>query len=190
SQAVLRRGLAGSITEVFAPLTRRVGELWMSGSLQVFEEHIFSESLQLVLRQAIQALPLHTNGGGPRVLLSTLPGESHALGLLMVEALLSLEGAVCLSLGVQTPLAQLPAAAAVHRADVVALSFSGQLPARAVLEGLAALRALLPARVEVWAGGSSRALRQAGPDGVRCLHGLDAIAPETARWRQLLESAR
>lgn len=191
SQAVLRRGLAGSVTEVFAPLTRRVGELWMSGSLQVFEEHIYSESLQLVLRQAIQALPLHANGGGPRVLLSTLPGESHALGLLMVEALLSLEGAVCLSLGVQTPLAQLPAAAAVHRADVVALSFSGQLPARAVLEGLGALRELLPARVEIWAGGSSRALRPGGgPNGVRCLHGLDAIAPETARWRQLLESTR
>lgn len=188
SQAVLRRGLAGGIAEVFAPLTTRVGELWMSGELQIFEEHIYSECLQLVLRQAVYALPA-SEGHGPRVLLTTLPGEGHALGLMMAEALLSLEGATCLSLGVQTPLAQLPTAAAVHRADVVALSFSGQLPNRVVLEGLAALRELLPARVEIWAGGSSRALRlPSGPAGVHCLDGLAAIAPEVARWRKLLES--
>ncbi|MEO6276894.1 MerR family transcriptional regulator [Roseateles sp.] len=188
SQAVLRRGLAGGINEVFAPLTMRIGELWMTGALQVFEEHIYSESLQLVLRQAIHALP-GVAGGGPRVLLTTLPGESHALGLLMAEALLSLEGAACLSLGVQTPPAQLPGAAAAHRADVVALSFSSQLPNRAVLEGLAELRGLLPAGVEIWAGGSSRALRLPGlPEGVRSLDGLAAIAPEMERWRELLES--
>jgi MerR family transcriptional regulator, light-induced transcriptional regulator len=188
SQAVLRRGLAGSISDVFAPLTARIGELWMTGELQVFHEHIYSESLQLVLRQAIHALPAAA-GEGPRVLLTTLPGESHALGLLMAEALFSLEGASCLSLGVQTPPTQLPGAVAAHRADVVALSFSGQLPNRAVLDGLAELRVLLPASVEIWAGGSSRALRLPGvPGGVRCLDGLTAIAPEMDRWRGLLES--
>jgi MerR family transcriptional regulator, light-induced transcriptional regulator len=187
SQAVLRRGLAACITQVFAPLTARIGELWMSGEVQVFEEHIYSESMQLVLRQAIQALP-SAAGAGPRVLLTTVPGETHALGLLMAEALLTLEGAACLSLGVQTPLAQLPPAAAAHRADVVALSFSGFLAHRAVHEGLAAVREHLPPRIEVWAGGSSRALRMAGcPAGVRCLGGLEAIASELARWRGLLE---
>jgi len=188
SQVVLRRGLAGGIADVFAPLTTRVGELWMSGELQVFEEHLYSESLQLVLRQAVQALP-PPQGRHPRVLLTTLPGEGHALGLLMAEALLCLEGAACLSLGVQTPPAQLPPAAAACQADVVALSFSGQLPLRAVLDGLAALREQLPERVEIWAGGSSRALRLPGcPSGVRCLDGLAAIGPEMTRWRELLES--
>lgn len=188
SQVVLRRGLSGGISEVFAPLTTRVGELWMSGALQVFEEHIYSESLQLVLRQAIHALPA-AQGDGPRVLLTTLPGESHALGLLMAEALLSLEGASCLSLGVQTPPAQVPGAVAAHRADVVALSFSSQLPSRAVLDGLAELRALLQPGIEIWAGGSSRALRLPGlPKGVRWLDGLAAITPEVTRWRELLES--
>jgi len=189
SQAVLRRGLAGAVTEVFAPLTTRIGELWMGGEVQVFQEHIFSESLQLVLRQAIQALPAAGADAGPRVLLSTLPGESHVLGLLMAEALLTLEGAACLSLGAQTPLAQLAAAAEVHRADVVALSFSVQLSSRAVVDGLAALRGLLPASMEIWAGGASRALRQPGGlDGVRCLEGLASIGPEVTRWRELLES--
>ncbi|MDR7269758.1 DNA-binding transcriptional MerR regulator/methylmalonyl-CoA mutase cobalamin-binding subunit [Pelomonas saccharophila] len=188
SQVLMRRGLAHGIAEVLAPLTTRIGELWMGGALQVFEEHIYSESLQLVLRQAIQALP-PAPGRSPKVLLTTLPGESHALGLLMAEALLSLEGALCLSLGAQTPLAQLPAAAQACQADVVALSFSGQLPQRAVLEGLVALREQLPPAIEIWAGGSSRALRLPGvPEGIRCLDGLAAIAPEMTRWRELLES--
>jgi len=188
SQVALRRGLASGVVEVFAPLATRIGALWMSGELQVFEEHLYSEVLQLVLRQAIHALP-PTQGRSPRVLLTTLPGESHVLGLLMAEALLNLEGAFCLSLGAQTPLAQLPEAAAAYRADVVALSFSGQLPNRAVLDGLSALRAQLPAAIEIWAGGSSRALRLPGcPQGARCLDGLAAIAPEVTRWRELLES--
>lgn len=185
SQAVLRRGLAGGVVGLFAPLTVQIGELWMSGELQVFEEHVFSESVQLVLRQAIQALPRGEQPQAPRVMLTTLPGEPHALGLLMAEALMSLEGAACLSLGVQTPVLQLPTAAAAFRADVVALSFSGYLSHRAVQEGLMALREQLPAGVEIWAGGSSRALRQAiSPIGVNCLDGLLSIAPELNRWRK------
>jgi MerR family transcriptional regulator, light-induced transcriptional regulator len=186
SEVVLRRGLGRGVIEVFAPLTSRIGELWMSGALQIFQEHLYGESLQLVLRQAMRALPPPT-GRQPRVLLTTLTGESHALGLLMVEALLGLEGAVCLSLGVQTPFAQLPAAATACRVDVVALSFAGQLAHRAVLDGLASLRTQLPAAVEIWAVSSSgRALRLPScPEGVRCLDGLTAIAPEMARWREL-----
>ncbi len=185
SQALLRRGLADCVMHVYAPLTVAVGELWMRGDLQIFEEHIFSEMLQLVLRQAIQALPTASASQGPRVLLTTLPGEAHALGLLMAESLLSLEGAACLSLGVQTPLAQMPAAVRAHRADVIALSFSGYLTARAVHEGLAELREQLPPEVEIWAGGSSRALRAPTcPSGVHCLAGLQGIAVQVAAWRQ------
>jgi methylmalonyl-CoA mutase cobalamin-binding subunit len=186
SEVVLRRGLGRGVIEVFAPLTTRIDELWMSGALQLFQEHLYSESLQWVLRQAMQALPPPT-GRQPRVLLTTLPGESHALGLLMVEALLGLEGAICLSLGVQMPVAQLPAAAVACRVDVVALSFAGQLAHRAMLEGLASLRTLLPAAIEIWAAGNSgRALRLPGcPEGVRRLDGLTAITSEMARWREL-----
>ncbi|MGM9482776.1 MerR family transcriptional regulator [Roseateles sp. NT4] len=187
SQALLRRGLSGAVLEVFAPLTVRVGELWMGGRLQVFQAHLFGEALQTVLRQALHTLPC-AQGRQPRALLTTLPGEGHALGLLMVEALLGLEGAVCLPLGPQTPLTQLPVAAQAYQADVVVLSFSGQLPQRAVLDGLSSLRTQLPATVEIWASSSSRALRLPGcPEGVRCLDGLAAIAAEMTRCRELLE---
>ena len=49
----------------------------------------------------------------------------------MVEALLVPEGAQCISLGPQTPLEDIRRAAIAHKAHIVALSFSGGVPAAA-----------------------------------------------------------
>ncbi|MDM4766949.1 MerR family transcriptional regulator [Pelomonas sp. SE-A7] len=181
AQSILRRGLADCIKEVIAPLTTEVGEAWMRGELQVFEEHIYSECLQHVLRPAIHGIQRAVVAEGPRVLLTTLPGEQHGLGLLMVEALLALEGCHCLSLGVETPLVEILRAAAAQRADIVALSFTGRLPASAVLDELRQLRDLLPAAVELWVGGKSGALRRA-PAGTRHLAGLADLGLALAQW--------
>ena len=133
-------------------------EAWARGYFEVFEEHLYTESMQIVLRNAISTIP--RTGNLPRVLLTTFPNESHGLGLLMAECMMVLQGARCLSLGTQTPLRDIADAAQVHQVDVVALSFSVQLSNRAVLDGLLALRGMLPASIEIWAGGASRALRQ------------------------------
>lgn len=193
SQALLRRGLAASVVDVFAPLAALVGERAAAGELQPFEERLCGEALQEVLRQAIQALQAGAEGpAGPRVLLSSLPGEGRAASLLMVQALLGLEGAVCLSLGAQLPPGEFVPAAAACQADVVMLAFTGQLPGRAALEGLAGLRERLPEEVEVWAVGMGRAPHlphlQHLPKGIHWLEGLPAIAPALLRRRELLES--
>ena len=98
-----RLGLARFVTELVAPLNTQVGEAWMRGQLQVFEEHLYTESIQLVLREAVAALPAGRAVDRPRVLLTTFPGAPHGLGLLMAEALLALEGARCIALGTQMP---------------------------------------------------------------------------------------
>jgi methanogenic corrinoid protein MtbC1 len=184
TQALLRSGLGEGVISLIAPLTTQVGELWMRGELQVFEEHIYSESLQLVLRQAIHAMPRLARSERPRVLLTTLTGEQHGLGLLMAEALMALEGCECLSLGVQTPTADIVLAAAAHRADIVALSFSGYLAPGQVSEALGELRARLPADVELWAGGNSAALqKRSGNAGLLHLTELPQIAAQVQRWR-------
>jgi len=92
-QAALRDGLYRFVTETAAPLTQRVGEAWSRGELQVYEEHLFCEQLQAVLRGAIARLA--GAGSSPRVLLSTLTGEQHGLGLLMAQAVSALDGAEC-----------------------------------------------------------------------------------------------
>lgn len=185
SQGLLRLGLGAFVREVAAPLTVMVGEAWMSGELEVFEEHCFSESLQQVLRQAIQAIPPLALGERPRVLLSTLPGEPHGLGLLMVEALLVLEGCQCLSLGVQTPASELVKAARAHGSDVLALSFSGLLSAGQVQRQLRELRAELPEGLALWAGGRAAALQKRAPlPSLLHLTELEQLAPAVADWRR------
>lgn len=185
----LRHGLASFLVDVVAPLTLAVGDAWIRGQLETFEERLFGETVQVVLRRLISALPAAAPGRRPRVLLSTFPGEPHGLGLLMAQSMFALDGCRCLSLGVQTPIWDIALAARAQGSDIVALSFTGSLNPNQIVDGLAELRAKLPPDVELWAGGSAPALRRRQVDGVRTLAGIDELAPQLARWRAAAEVA-
>ena len=126
---LMKQGLQRFVQETLTPLNRAVGDAWMRGELQVFEEHLYTEQLQVALRTAINAFPRQP--GMPRVLLTTFPNEQHGVGLLMVEALLVPEGVQCISLGTQTPLEDIRRAVAAHKVHILALSFSGAFPVAA-----------------------------------------------------------
>ena len=184
TQALGRTGLAAFVVDGIAPLTAAVGDAWLDGRVAVYEEHLYSEAVQSVLRSALVPFQTGLEARAPRLLLTTVPGEAHGLGLLMAEAMLTLEACRCLSLGTQTPLADIVAAAAAHRIDVVALSFSQSLSAAQALPALAELRARLPGSVTIWAGGGSAALRGLRVPGIRVLTGLEEVSEAIARWRQ------
>jgi len=178
---LMRQGLQRFVLETITPLNRAVGEAWMRGELRVFEEHLYTEQLQVALRTAINAFPRQT--GAPRVLLTTFPGEQHGLGLLMVEALLVPEGSQCISLGVQTPLEDIRRAALGHKAHLVALSFSAAFPVRQASEGLATLRRQLPQTITLWAGGEmTRHVRKTLP-GVVLIPDLASTIGALKSWR-------
>jgi methanogenic corrinoid protein MtbC1 len=179
--ALLRQGLAAFVLETVAPLNRQIGEAWMRGELEVFEEHLYTETLQRVLRSALAGLPQPADP--PRVVLTTFPAELHGLGLLMAECMLALEGAACTSLGTQTPVQDIVRAASSHRADVVALSFSLAYPVNQALEGLTALRAQLGAETEIWVGGANPGLVRRAVDGVRAIPELAEVPAAVVRWR-------
>ena len=116
--------------------------------------------------------------------LTTLPREPHGLGLLMLEAVLALEGAHCVPLGTQVPLLEVVDAVAAHQVDVVALSFSAAFPARQAAALLQQLRRALPDRTDLWAGGAGMH-RAAAPEGVMCMASLDDAIAGVHRWREL-----
>jgi DNA-binding transcriptional MerR regulator/methylmalonyl-CoA mutase cobalamin-binding subunit len=178
---LMRQGLQRFVLDTAAPLNRAVGEAWMGGELQVFEEHLYTEQLTVALRTAINAFP--RPNGPPRMLMTTFPGEQHGLGLLLVEALLAPEGVQCISLGVQTPIDDIRRAALAHKANIVALSFSAIFPVRQAGEGLASLRRQLPAAVALWAGGDlTRRLRKSLP-GVEVFNDLAGALTALESWR-------
>jgi DNA-binding transcriptional MerR regulator/methylmalonyl-CoA mutase cobalamin-binding subunit len=178
---LLRHGVQRFVVETVAPLNRAVGEAWMRGELQVFEEHLYTEQLQVALRGAVGSLPRQS--GLPRILLTTVPGEQHCIGLLMVDALVSPEGAQCISLGTQTPFEDIRRAALAHKAHVVALSFSMAYPLRQVGDALATLRRQLPPTVALWAGGEvTRRLRKSLP-GVQIIADIGDTLGALKSWR-------
>src|SRR6185436_8961874 len=159
---LMRQGVQRFVLETLASLNHTVGDAWMRGELAVFEEHLYTEHVQIALRTVINAFP--RQAGAPRVLLTTFPGEQHGVGLLMVEALLVPEGAQCISLGVQTPIEDIRRAAVAYDVHIVALSFSAAFPVRQAGDGLAALRRQVAPKIAIWAGGEmTRRVRKALP---------------------------
>jgi methanogenic corrinoid protein MtbC1 len=185
SQALLSMGLKRFVIDLIAPLSALIGAAWARGELAVFEEHLYTEIVQSVLRTAIFSIVQQraADANVPRILLTTLPQERHGLGLLMAEALFVDEGAHCLSLGVQTPLQDIIEASRAQRADIVALSFSSAMNPRQAGDALSALRAALPATTQIWAGGNCSALRKRMLPLVRVL-ALGEIGAILNEWRQ------
>ena len=179
-----QHGLQNFVVDVVAPLTSMVGDGWARGDIAVHEEHLYTECVGSLMRQAIVSIPQVSNGEGPTVLLTTFPQEAHGLGLLMVESLLTLQGCRCVSLGTQTPVRDIAQAAMAHSADVVALSFSVNMNPNHVADGLLELNNLLPDSVEVWAGGAAPALRRRQIERVRVMHELGAIERAVKDWRE------
>lgn len=180
-QNLLKHGLQRFLTDTLVPLTDAVGQAWLKGELSVAGEHLYTEQVHNVLRGAIANQGGH--GGSPSILLTTFPNELHSLGLLMAEAMFAPEGAQCTSLGTQTPLADIERAATQGSIDVVALSFSSAYPARQAIEGLNTLRARLPARIALWAGGHAVREQQRKLPGIRVIANLQDGIAALAEWR-------
>lgn len=185
-QQVMRQGLANAVEQLVAPLCYAVGESWMRGELSVYQEHLFTEAVQSVLRDAIAT----AEAGGrplqrkPKVLLTTTPAEQHVLGLLMAECFFALEACERISLGPSTPIPDIVVAARQLDVDIVALSFSSHATRREVSDSLQQLIDQLPEGIEVWAGGAAVAAYRKGlPEAACALTRASDVSTQVASWR-------
>lgn len=181
TQRMAQAGPLGFVLDVLPPLNMRVGNAWLRGEIAVFEEHVYTEIVQNTLRATIQNLGL--GGFAPRVLLTTVKSEEHLLGLLMAEMCFAIEGANCVSLGVQTPVTDIVLAAQSKGIDIVALSFSAAYPWRQVRDCLRELRSVLPTSIELWVGGAGVTERVTVP-GIVILSNLRDISQAVQTWRR------
>jgi len=181
-ESVRGMGLAGFVTERMPQMNTVVGQAWACGDIEVFEEHLYTECVQQLLRVQMARLPQPAQGR-PRVLLATLPEEAHGLGLLMAQLLFALEGCACTSLGLRVPVAQVVSASTAFRPDIVGLSFSASCNPASVHRGLEQLRAELPSGVALWAGGGSSALARRRFAGVQRVAHIRDLPAAVAHWR-------
>ena len=151
------------VVDVAHPLAVRVGELWSSGQIEIHQEHLLSDCLSTQLRLLRSLLDERR---GPVLLLTTLPGEPHVLGLEMIALYAAAAGASPRLLGVATPAEQLVLAARAHRAAAVGLGIS---PSSDLAATEAAVRQIVPQlapSTELWLGGAGASQIPAMP-GVR-----------------------
>jgi DNA-binding transcriptional MerR regulator len=116
-----RRGPRGFLVEVVGPLVTLVGREWADGRLEIRHEHFVSERLEDLLRSLrVEIEPR----GGPIVLLATLSGELHGLGMHMAGLVTALCGFTPRVLGTDTPNEEIAKAAKEAGASAVAISIS------------------------------------------------------------------
>lgn len=174
--AAARMGPLRFVETVVAPLLRAVGDAWASSRLQVRHEHFLSERLGDVLRSL--RLPLEERAGGPLIVLSTLPGEAHGLGLQMAALVVASAGRRILYLGTETPVPDMVTLTRDFgaRALAVSVSASGRKPPTTAL--LRRVRRMLPRRVTLLVGGDGAPAPFPGVQVFADLAGLDGWARE------------
>lgn len=177
-EATLALGPRGFVTEIAQPLATRMGEEWACGSLEVRHEHLGTALLTTQLRALLSAFD---DDGAPVIVLATLPGELHLLGLDMIAVYVASRGASPRLLGGATPTDQLVATAQAMKAAVVGVSISASADRRQVREHVRRLVAALPKGTELWLGGQGA--RDVVVRGARPLTSFAAIDDALAALR-------
>ena len=168
-----QQGMETFIMQTVIPLLRAVGERWAMGRLQIFEEHLLSEVLIRLLNSEIYQL--QKTAKKPRVLLATLPGEEHTLGLLMVSALISSKNISVVNLGAEVPLDQIISAVDRYEADILGVTFSGAYQYENIRSDINELRDLIPEGVDIWIGGEAVKRMRKLPLGVTKFTSMDKL---------------
>jgi len=181
-----RLGPAAFADDVLGPLLSAIGLGWSARQVRIFEEHKLSA---LFLRTLARAVPSALPSGmtdrfaaRPKVLLTTLPGEQHHLGLAMAEAVLKHARAYPINLGPSMPLEEIADAAGRFQAAIVGLSLSHAQSGRLAQQQVDRLRQLLPAQVCLWLGGSGVMSLQRTPQGVKIFTCCRDIESELAQY--------
>ena len=171
-EAQAQLGWKPFLQQVVSPLLDRVGMAWAEGSIGVHHEHLVTEVLEDVLRVLRLDCQILPSKGS--VMLCTLPGERHRLGLLMAALAHAAHGARTELLGIDLPVASIAQAARALKVDRVAVSLSIQSAGETTRRLLLDLKERLPPGCLLLIGGQGAA-RTRKVEGVERMLGLDVI---------------
>jgi DNA-binding transcriptional MerR regulator len=171
-EALAEMGWKPFLQRMVSPLLDRVGMAWAEGAIGVHHEHLVTEVLEDLLRE--RRLECEVLPGRGAVMLCTLPGERHRLGLLMAALAYATQGTRTELLGVDLPVASIAQAARVLRVDRVAVSLSIQSAGETTRRLLMDLQERLPSDCRLIIGGQGAA-RTRRVEGVERMLGLELV---------------
>lgn len=168
------------IHEVYSPVLREAGNRWQSGQLSVVQEHMLSSAVR---RQLGHALDLYNraNPARPCVAYTTLSGERHEMGSLMLAVIGASLGVRAIYLGPDLPVSEVGRFCANVQVAAVAISIITRPQVIDVDEQLQELRNLLPGSIDIWLGGYSALHLEPGQIPVNC-----TLIPDLADFQRRL----
>lgn len=179
---LIRMGLQSFILDLMQHANTIVGDAWMAGKIEIYEEHLYTEEVQALVKQNIGHL--RPANQAPHIIITTAPEELHTLGTLMVEALLRLDQVDAVSFGAQMPIREIVQAVQKHKMDVVILSFSTAFAANRAIDFLEELRFRLPLSVQIWAGGGAMRNSRRQVEAVQIFQDLASMRQAVLQWRR------
>lgn len=105
--------------EVIYPFMRRLGTLWLSGSVGPAQEHFISHLIRQKLISAIDQQDLSLKPNAKRVLLYLPEGELHEIGLLFANYVFRARKHSVVYLGQSLPYDELLLAYSIHKPDYI-----------------------------------------------------------------------
>jgi methanogenic corrinoid protein MtbC1 len=154
------------VFEVAVPLVAEIGERWSDGRLSVAEEHLLSAGLRSLLIGVIQH---RREARGPTLVLATVSGERHEIGLLLVALLAADTGLRLVYLGTDLPAGEIVAAARRSGASIVGLGAVTSENRPRAMEEIRAVEHELGVGVALWLGGRDARAILEDFDGCRAL---------------------
>ncbi len=153
AEALFQKGLRDFVIYTIAPLLERVGIAWAEGRLDIHHEKLLTEVLEDLLRKLRNELDQQAKGPREVVLVTTLPGERHRLGLLMAALIYTSKGYKTEVLGMDVPVANIAKAARQVGAHKVAVSLSILTAGESIRRLLKDLQERLPQGCALVVGG-------------------------------------
>jgi len=169
-----QRGSLGFVTQLAAPLVTRIGKEWQEGNLSVAHEHFATEILNNFL--ASRWRRQNDRKDGPTVVLTTLPGESHILGLQMCAAVISVTDWKIVSLGLDVPEEEIATTVERCESPLLCVSVSEWYGASQAKPILWRLRKQLRKHTDIFVGGGG---------APKSLNGIEVIYDFNEFYQQL-----
>lgn len=155
AQCSVKMACMETLEHIITPLMQWVGSRWHDGTLRIAHEHLATASVRAHLERL--CVSIKGEGIGRGMVLTTLPGQRHEMGILMCAVVATMEGWQCHYFGPEMPPADIAQAATAMDASMVALGAPVVGEERELNEQLTELRELLPADVRLIVGGAGAA---------------------------------
>lgn len=151
-QAAMTLGSQPFLDDVVGSLLTQIGEGWVKDEITPAQEHL---STGIIIRILQRFTDQSRSRDGSTLVVATLPGERHSLGVQLASAVAIFEGWRVTYLGTDLPVADIVETAEGVHASAVAISIVTQDNSSDTVSLVGSLRKLLDPRVDVLVGGGA-----------------------------------